>query len=286
MLYNARSRYRQFDANSGVLFIIVSHPGGNASDLGGDKGLERDRYEERARSLLDTDSGLAVNQEALEIAEPLRAPYVSYYRRIREAINAPGMSVLEIGAGTGMYTVAALEAGASVVATDISHSCLQVLRKRLGKYSNLQTQVADMEKLPFADGKFDLVILAGSLSYGDNRTVMNEIHRVLKPGGRFICVDSLNHNPVYRLNRWLQFVRGRRTRSTLQRMPTLGLIRAYRDRFGACEAEFFGSISWLTPLLAALLGQRGAARLAERWDRLIGVTRSAFKFVMVAEKQK
>jgi len=37
-----------------------------------------------------------------------------------------------------------------------------------------------MEKIPFGEGVFDLVCCAGSLSYGDNLKVMNEIFRVLK----------------------------------------------------------------------------------------------------------
>jgi ubiquinone/menaquinone biosynthesis C-methylase UbiE len=43
-----------------------------------------------------------------------------------------------------------------------------------------------MEKLPFADQSFDLIVSAGSLSYRDNDIVMNEIYRVLKLQGVFI----------------------------------------------------------------------------------------------------
>jgi ubiquinone/menaquinone biosynthesis C-methylase UbiE len=52
-----------------------------------------------------------------------------------------------------------------------------------------------MEKLPFADQSFDIIVSAGSLSYGDNDIVMNEIYRVLKLQGVFIAIDSLNNNP-------------------------------------------------------------------------------------------
>jgi ubiquinone/menaquinone biosynthesis C-methylase UbiE len=48
-----------------------------------------------------------------------------------------------------------------------------------------------MEKLPFADQSFDLIVSAGSLSYGDNDKVLDEIYRVLKNKGAFIASLSL-----------------------------------------------------------------------------------------------
>ena len=57
-----------------------------------------------------------------------------------------------------------------------------------------------MESLPFKDKSFDIVACAGGLSYGDNKKVANEIYRVLKDNGSFICIDSLNENPFYKFN--------------------------------------------------------------------------------------
>ena len=112
--------------------------------------------------------------------------------------------MLEIGAGTGEFstTLIALASDGAVTATDISEASLQLLQQRYSNVANLETKVADMEALPFEDESFDVVCSAGSLSYGDNLVVMNEIFRVLRGGGgRFICVDSLNHNPIYKVNR-------------------------------------------------------------------------------------
>lgn len=60
--------------------------------------------------------------------------------------------------------------------------------------------VADMEQLPFENESFNIVTSAGSLSYGYQIKVDYEIRRVLKPNGFFICVDSLKHNPIYKIN--------------------------------------------------------------------------------------
>lgn len=149
---------------------------------------------------------------------------------------------------------------------------------------NLKTRIADMEFLPFNDEEFDSVCCAGSLSYGDNHLVMQEIYRVLNPGGIFLCVDSLNHNPIYWLNRWFHFLCGRRTKSTLLRMPTLSLINNYGRCFGYQIVKYLGAIVWLSPILHFLLGSKITAYCIERFDKLIDVKESAFKFVMVCRK--
>lgn len=249
-----------------------------------DKEIESDRYEARARNALEANSSPAPDGASTALPPALRAPYHRYAQCIREAIEEASCSVLEIGAGTGMFSATAVATGARVVATDISMSSLELLRRRLCDPHNLETRVADMEALPFEDAAFDVVLCAGSLSYGDNDTVMNEIFRVLKPGGRFVCVDSLDHNPVYRFNRWIQYLRGRRTRSTIARMPTLRLIRTYETRFGRVQTRFFGAITWLAPLLGVFLSPARVGMICDRFDAAFKISRSAFKFVMVAEK--
>ncbi len=112
-----------------------------------------------------------------------------------------------------------------------------------------------MEQLPFADASFDVVACAGALSYGEVVTVADEILRVLKPGGRFICVDSLNTNPLYRLNRWMHYARGERSRSTLLRMPSLRSLDVYRQRFPSVDVAYFGAMTFLVPTLAAAFGE-------------------------------
>ncbi len=250
-----------------------------------DKETERRRYDDRASLLSQRLSHLAkgvCGSEAVPLW--LREPYLAYEALITENCG-PGSAVLELAAGTGEFSEAALRAGANLVATDISGKSLSLAARRYAwageRFSGL---VADMESIPFDDGRFDMVTSAGGLSYGDNNAVLRGIHRVLRPGGIFVCVDSLNHNPVYRFNRWAHFRRGRRTRSTLERMPTLRLIEEYRAIFGEVEVRFFGGATWVMPFAARLFGTAFTAELSRRIDRVFRVRRSAFKFVMFARK--
>ena len=121
------------------------------------------------------------------------------------------------------------------------------------------------------------------MSYGDPNLVDAEIRRVLRPGGIFICVDSLNHNPLYRINRWLHYLRGNRSKSTLMRMPDLTRIKALGFGFSRVNVNYFGSLSFAMPLLSKFIGMHYAKVVSDCFDHLIGVRRSAFKFVLVAQ---
>jgi SAM-dependent methyltransferase len=250
--------------------------------MNNDKIVECMRYEARAQSMLA--AGISIGKTvpvfgSLAISPIFRAPYIYYEECIRRFVSKDH-DVLELGSGMGLHTHALAQTGARVVASDISICSLEVLSKLLRGI--VKTQVVDMESLPFGIDSFDVVAVAGSLSYGDPDRVDAEIKRVLRPGGIFICVDSLNHNPIYRFNRWVRQLRGFRTKSTLFCMPKLGRIQSISLGFKSTQVRFFGAFSYLMPLVACIAGQSRAAQLSDAVDRFVNVRRSAFKFVLVA----
>jgi len=95
---------------------------------------------------------------------------------------------LEIGAGTGYFSLNLLQAGVvrEATCTDISPGMVSALAanaRRLGL--NVRTARADAESLPFADRSFDLVFGHAVLHHlPDLRRAFAEFHRVLRPGGR------------------------------------------------------------------------------------------------------
>src|SRR3981081_229275 len=95
---------------------------------------------------------------------------------------------LEIGAGTGYFSLNLLQAGvvAQATCTDISPGMVSTLAtnaRRLGL--DVKTARADAESLPFADESFDLVLGHAVLHHlPDLRRAFAELHRVLRPGGR------------------------------------------------------------------------------------------------------
>lgn len=251
----------------------------------GDKLTELHRYDVRAQSQLsEQETSIGFDKfGACSMPRYLQTPYIFYERCVAEYINAD-CQILELGAGSGLHTWTLVKTGAQVTAIDISTDSLRVLKRRINIAGwQVSTQVADIESLPFAESTFDVVVCAGSLSYGEPSLVDAEIKRVLRPNGMFICVDSLNHNPIYRMNRWLHYLRGNRTKSTLQRMPTISRINSLSNGFSVVSISYFGSVSFAMPVIALIGGEKRAQAISDYFDRMIGVRRSAFKFVLVAK---
>jgi ubiquinone/menaquinone biosynthesis C-methylase UbiE len=249
--------------------------------MNNDKKTEHLRYDARAQSLLSAGTSkveIALVPGSLAVPTVYRAPYSYYEQCIRKYICKED-DILELCSGTGLHTYVLAQTGARVMASDISRHSLDVLAQRI---KGVTTRVADIESLPFEDSSFDVIAIAGSLSYGDPDLVDAEIQRVLRPGGIFLCVDSLNHNPLYRFNRWFHYRRGVRTKSTLLRMPTMDRIQSISRGFKSAEVHYFGAVAYLMPVLAHIIGQSLAANVSDAIDGFVHVRRAAFKFVLVA----
>ncbi|HEU4658436.1 MAG TPA: class I SAM-dependent methyltransferase [Capillimicrobium sp.] len=106
--------------------------------------------------------------------------------RLVEACGvAPGMRVLDVGAGTGNASLPAAEAGAEVVASDLTPELLEVGRRRAEEAGlTLRWAEADAERLPFEDGSFDVVMSCiGAMFAPHHEDVANELVRVCRHGG-------------------------------------------------------------------------------------------------------
>jgi SAM-dependent methyltransferase len=88
--------------------------------------------------------------------------------------------VVELGAGTGKLTRAVASLGPRVVAVEPDPRMLAVLRG-LG----LEGVEGSAEAIPFGDGVADAVVAGSSLHWFELELALPEIHRVLRPGGRF-----------------------------------------------------------------------------------------------------
>jgi ubiquinone/menaquinone biosynthesis C-methylase UbiE len=97
----------------------------------------------------------------------------------------PGRRVLDVAAGTGNVALRAAEAGATVVASDLTGESLVVGERRALELGLAIRWVrADAQALPFDDEEFDVVTSAvGAMFAPDHQAVAHELLRVCRPGG-------------------------------------------------------------------------------------------------------
>ena len=110
----------------------------------------------------------------------------------------PFAEALEIGAGTGYFTLNLMQLGLieRATATDISPGMLQTLTETAGELGlTVHTATADAEQLPFEDESFDLVFGHAVLHHiPDLKRAFAEFERVLRPGGTVaFCGEPSRH---------------------------------------------------------------------------------------------
>lgn len=116
-------------------------------------------------------------------------------RLFQEAASPPeGAVVLDLGCGVGRHLVYLQAAGHTAVGLDLSTRLLHEARQQIGPRARLVR--GDMRRLPFRGRSFDAVVsFFTSFGYfvtpGEDREVVDEIRRVLRPEGRFL-LDYLN----------------------------------------------------------------------------------------------
>ncbi len=106
----------------------------------------------------------------------------------------PGERVLDIGSGPGQQTselAAAVGACGSVRGIDTSESMIAIARQRCRGQRGVDFQLARATALPFRDNTFDVVVCTQVYEYvSEIETALLELHRILRPGGRALILDT------------------------------------------------------------------------------------------------
>ena len=118
-------------------------------------------------------------------------------RTIADLANVEeGQSVLDVGCGTGTLALELRDragAGGEVYGVDASPEMIAVARRKAAKRdADVQFEVGLIERLPYADARFDRALCTLVMHHLDEHLQqqgLREIARVLKPGGRVLVVD-------------------------------------------------------------------------------------------------
>lgn len=121
-------------------------------------------------------------------------------RVVAAAEIQPGQRVLDVACGTGVLARAVAERvgpSGSVFGVDISEGMLAVARR---KAPTVRWREGRAEALPFDANSFDVVVSQfGLMFFEDRRSAIQEMMRVLRPGGRLAVAiwDSIENHPAY-----------------------------------------------------------------------------------------
>jgi ubiquinone/menaquinone biosynthesis C-methylase UbiE len=211
--------------------------------------------------------------------------------------------VLEIGVGNGSHAQLLAQQARSFTGIDITEYAVKSTSTRMrcfglpGKILRM-----DAEGMEFDDNTFDFIWTWGVIHHSSNtRRVLQEMHRVLKPGGQAITM-------VYHRNFWIYYIMGGlfygvlggdllRTRSlhkTVQRMSDGALARFYSvpdwvalvsEFFSVEEVLIFGSKSEIVPLPAGKIKTAVMSLIPNRLSRFM-TNRGRLGSLLVSKLQK
>lgn len=141
----------------------------------------------------------------------------------------PEDRALDVATGGGHTALAVAPHAGQVVASDLTPKMLAAAEEHIRSkgVENVSFALADAEALPFDDASFDIVTCRiAPHHFGDVQAFVNEVARVLRPGGRFVLMDSIGpedndldafinelearrdptHVRSYRLSEWFAFI--------------------------------------------------------------------------------
>lgn len=137
------------------------------------------------------EEGSSADRGILDRIERLDDP--SNYRYLSgEELRAfldpgPDWTVVDLGSGTGFYTAELAPVAETVCAVDVLDEMHGIYREK-GIPANVEPVTADMTDLPFTSGSLDGAVSTRTFHHGV-ADALDELRRVLRPGGRFVVVD-------------------------------------------------------------------------------------------------
>lgn len=134
--------------------------------------------------------------------------YLTTMKYIRESVSGvDDPAILEVGAGTGRYSVTLAKEGYRVTAVELVEHNLEILKSKLDGTEKITPVLGSALDLSFlSDGAFDLTMLLGPMYHlytkEDKLQALREAMRVTKPGGRILVAYCMNEPTVIQYVFW------------------------------------------------------------------------------------
>lgn len=165
--------------------------------------------EKRLASEIEHGKKIAANADAVwnwesgagKVRADKRANHIANHLKL-----LPNERVLEIGCGTGLFTkkISDLSGHKEILATDLSPELIEQAKT---KYPDLHFQVADAMNIQEPGESFDAVFGNSIIHHLDIDLCLNEVFRLLKPGGRFCFAEPNMLNPQIFIQKNVPFIK-------------------------------------------------------------------------------
>jgi len=120
----------------------------------------------------------------------------------------PGMTILELGCGTGSFTGELARSGADVIAIDVSPELLEIARANWSA-PNVRYEIQNAYVLTYSDATFDSIVGSSILHHLEIEEALREIYRVLKPGGTIYFTEPNMLNPQIAIQKNVPWIKRR-----------------------------------------------------------------------------
>jgi SAM-dependent methyltransferase len=117
-----------------------------------------------------------------------------------------GMTVLELGCGTGYFTQELARSGADVIAIDVSPELLEIARSNCSA-PNVRYQIENAYALSYPEAVFDSVVGSSVLHHLEIAAALCNIYRVLKPGGTIYFTEPNMLNPQIAIQKNIPWIK-------------------------------------------------------------------------------
>ena len=134
-----------------------------------------------------------------------------YHSFLLEQLPSRGKVALDVGCGTGEFSLLLARRFEKVIAVDLSSNAIDIARQRSKDYRNIDYQVADILEWEITPEKFDAIVSIATLHHLSEEKLLPKLTSGLKPGGKLIVLDLLKLETIQDylsdliavpLNRW------------------------------------------------------------------------------------
>ncbi|MFH2002245.1 MAG: class I SAM-dependent methyltransferase, partial [Planctomycetota bacterium] len=218
-----------------------------------------------------------------------RFPFAAEFQQERNDIildmlgGDDGMTVLDLGCGTGVMIDTLAKQFKRIIGLDASWEMMSAIDRspRFERTQPIRLVLGDMQALPFQDQCIERVVCRSILHHTESEAeALQEVFRVLKPGGRLVLAEPMNDNPLLRLARWIvKHGRSYGKIHTIDKAYVTSFLRKELQKAGlVIDKEVrYGFLAYplcdnpdLVPLLKYCPFRESAARFLRAVDRTLG----------------